>query len=345
MIPPKLLTRDEFKAEVFRRDRGRCRFCDQPAVDAHHILDRALFEDGGYYVDNGVAVCAQHHLDCERTLISVEAVRAACGITRPLLPEHFDPVDVYDKWGNLILPNGQRLRGEMFDREGVQKALVAGGMLALFTNRVKYPRTYHAPWSEGLTADDRKHPGMEVFHGRRVIVTEKMDGENTTGYADGYIHARSIDGRHHPSRDLVKSFWAGVAGELPADWRVTGENVFARHSIAYEALPHYFLGINIWDERNVCLGWDTTVEWFDLLGITPVPVLYDGIYDEALIRALNVEQMNTGVSEGCVIRVADEFSFGQFRKSLAKVVRPNHVQTDQHWMHGPLVRNGLARDA
>jgi len=39
--------------------------------------------------------------------------------------------------------------------------------------------------------------------GREVVVTEKMDGENTTMYCDN-IHARSIDGRHHPSRDWVK---------------------------------------------------------------------------------------------------------------------------------------------
>lgn len=36
-----------------------------------------------------------------------------------------------------------------------------------------------------------------------VVITEKMDGENTTLYRDG-LHARSLDSRHHPSRNWVK---------------------------------------------------------------------------------------------------------------------------------------------
>ena len=41
----------------------------------------------------------------------------------------------------------------------------------------KYPRTYHAPWSLGCTSDDKKHTSMEQFKNKRVIVTEKLDGE------------------------------------------------------------------------------------------------------------------------------------------------------------------------
>ena len=36
--------------------------------------------------------------------------------------------------------------------------------------------------------------------GKQVIVTEKMDGENTSMYRHR-IHARSIDSLPHPSRD------------------------------------------------------------------------------------------------------------------------------------------------
>ena len=45
-------------------------------------------------------------------------------------------------------------------------------------------------------------------------VKEKMDGENTSLYQDGF-HARSIDGRHHSSRDWVKGFWAQIAQDIP----------------------------------------------------------------------------------------------------------------------------------
>ena len=54
--------------------------------------------------------------------------------------------------------------------------------------RVKYPRTYHLPWSEGRTDDDKVLSDDSQFIGKYVVVTEKMDGENTTIYSDGYLH-------------------------------------------------------------------------------------------------------------------------------------------------------------
>ena len=60
---------------------------------------------------------------CEQTDISVEDVRKACGITNLILPEGFDASKIYDKWGNIILPDGIRLPGKMFFAENVQKIL------------------------------------------------------------------------------------------------------------------------------------------------------------------------------------------------------------------------------
>ena len=54
--------------------------------------------------------------------------------------------------------------------------------------RIKYPRTPHLPWSLGATNDDVKQRDLSHFVGKQVVVTEKMDGENTTLYND-YIHA------------------------------------------------------------------------------------------------------------------------------------------------------------
>ena len=68
---------------------------------------------------------------------------------------------------------------------------------------VKYPRTPHLPWSPGASQDDVFSLDARHFEGQTVIITEKMDGENTTLYRD-YLHARSVDGRHHPSRNWVK---------------------------------------------------------------------------------------------------------------------------------------------
>jgi hypothetical protein len=338
----KLLSRDAFREGVFQRDRHRCVICSQPAVDAHHILERRLWPDGGYYLDNGASLCEEHHLACERTVISVEQLREAAGITRPALPPHLYQDLAYDKWANIVMPNGSRLRGELFGDASVQKVLAAGGVLDLFSDRVKYPRTHHVPWSPGINDDDRVHPDMSAFAGRRVIATLKMDGENTTLYRSG-LHARSVDSGSHPSRNWLKAFHARICGDIPDGWRVCGENLFASHSIAYSTLPSYFMGFSIWNEANECLPWDETLEWFELLGIQPVPVLFDGLYDDRILRKLHQPEVDGQEQEGWVLRLADGFNYGAFRTAMAKFVRAGHVQTTKHWMHGqPVVPNRLA---
>lgn len=343
MQPPKLLSRDEFRESVFKRDSHTCVFCESPAQDAHHIIERRLWTDGGYYMDNGASVCGEHHMACETTEISVEDVRAACGITNIVVPEHLYADQPYDKWGNPVLPNGQRLKGELFYDESVQKVLAQGGVLPLFTHWVKYPRTYHLPWSESINDDDRTVPSMDGFVGKRVIVTEKMDGENFTGYTD-YCHARSVDSANHPSRNWAKNLWSQFCGDIPEGWRVCCENLYAQHSIAYDNLDSYLYGFSIWNDDNECLSWDETEEWFELLGVTPVPVLYDGIYDEDIIRSLWSSSDKWDTSEGYVLRVADQFNYSQFRQKVAKFVRKNHIQTTKHWMHGQrIIPNKLAK--
>ena len=103
----------------------------------------------------------------------------------------------------------------------------------------------HLPWSPGLQNDDRVIESLDGFVGKRVIVTEKLDGENTTMYNDA-IHARSIDGRHHPSRDWVKGFHGSIKHLIHPLYRVCGENVYAEHSIHYNALKTYFYGFGLW---------------------------------------------------------------------------------------------------
>ena len=329
--PFKLLSRDSFREGVFQRDGHRCVVCGSDGkLDAHHILERRLWSDGGYYLANGASVCEPHHMMCETTEISVEELREFAGITKKIIPDHLYNDQVYDKWGNPILPNGQRLIGELFFDESVQKVLK--DVLNLFTHHVKYPRTTHVPWSPGMNEDDRILSSMEHFIGKEVVVTEKMDGENTTFYSD-YTHARSLDGRNHPSRNWVKNFWSGIAADIPDRWRVCGENLFAKHSIQYDDLTSFFYGFSIWNERNICLPWDETLEWFKLLGIQPVPVLYQGIYNETLIKKIMTQQY-WEKNEGYVIRLEHEFSFADFKKSVAKCVRKGHIQTTKHWMYG-----------
>lgn len=205
-------------------------------------------------------------------------------------------------------------------------------------NRYKYPRTMHATWSRPHK-DDKKHFTMDQFHGREVVVTEKMDGENTTMYNDHY-HARSLDSANHPSRNAVKAIWGSIRYMIPDNFRLCGENVYAEHSIFYDDLESYFFGFSIWNDRNVALSWDDTLAKFAEWGVTPVRELYRGVYDEARIKALWDESKRSKM-EGYVIRVVEEIPYDDFGIYVAKFVRKGHVQTDEHWRTKAIVPNKL----
>lgn len=211
-------------------------------------------------------------------------------------------------------------------------------------HRIKYPRTYHLPWSLGASDDDKTLSSVDHFVDRQVVVTEKLDGENTTIYSDGYMHARSIDGRTHESQAWVRALAGRVGPELPQGWRVCGENVFARHSLAYDRLASYFYVFAIYDENNRCLSWPWTAEWAALLGLPTVPVLYEGPWNEQAVKACYDGSSRVGTEgEGYVVRLADGFGYGDFSRSLAKFVRANHVdQNARHWAHASVTPNQLA---
>lgn len=339
-----LLSRDDFRNLVFNRDNNKCVICGEDAVDAHHIIERKLFDDGGYYLNNGASLCSKHHLEAEMTILSPTDIRNAANITSIILPNHFYVGAEYDKWGNDILPNGQRLRGEMFDNEPVQKVLERANLLNIFTDYVKYPRTAHAPWSESVTDDDKIIKDLSKFIGRYVVITEKMDGENTSLYTN-YEHARSINSNNHPSRDWVKNLRANIGYNIPDKWRICGENLYAKHSIHYckennNELSSYFYMFSIWNELNVCMSWDETVEWAYLLELDVVPVLYEGIWDMDKINEIT-SKVNTDEMEGYVIRLKDSFHYSEFKNSVCKYVRKNHVQTSNHWTSEKLIKNSL----
>jgi hypothetical protein len=127
-------------------------------------MERRLFDDGGYFISNGATLCSPCHLQAEQTTLSCEQIREGAGITTIVLPEHLYVEDRYDKWGNTILADGRRLKGELFFDESVQKILASAGVLDRFLKYVKYPR-------------------------QEVVVTVKMDGEGTTIFMPGpWIH-------------------------------------------------------------------------------------------------------------------------------------------------------------
>jgi hypothetical protein len=97
---------------------------------------------------------------------------------------------------------------------------------------------------------------------------------------------------------------------------------------------------SIWDENNTCLSWDETVLYAGVLDLVTVPVIYDGVWDEAYARKL-ADTMDLTKQEGYVVRVSDAFPYGAFRRSIAKFVRAAHVGTSHNWMMQAVVRNEI----
>ncbi len=207
--------------------------------------------------------------------------------------------------------------------------------------RVHYPRTPHLPWSPGAAADDVRTGDLTALAGAEVVVTEKLDGENTTLYRDG-LHARSLDSAHHPSRAWVKALQGRIGGRIPDGWRICGENLFARHSIPYTDLESWFYGFSVWTDRDHCLAWDDTVRFLRRLGVPAPRVLWRGRFDERALRALKLDLER---QEGYVVRTVRGFPRAEFGERVAKWVRPQHVRTDTHWMHAAVVENGLGPSA
>ena len=210
----------------------------------------------------------------------------------------------------------------------------------------KHPRIYHLDWSPNLQNDDRRHPDIySELMGKEVVVTVKMDGENTTMYSDK-IHARSLDSGYHESRSWVKNLHGQIKHNIPEGWRICGENMFAKHTIYYDDLKSYFLVFGIWDNDR-CFSWDETVYWSEVFGLEMVDVAYRGCWEDiGAIKKLSREGTCFDLvgEEGYVVRTAEEFIHNfddKFLKPVAKYVRKNHVQTDQNWMYQQIIPNKL----
>lgn len=207
--------------------------------------------------------------------------------------------------------------------------------------RYKFPRTPHLPWSESSSSDDL-FMAKPTFEGKFVVVTEKLDGENTTMYSD-YIHARSLEATYHISRDWVRALHGSIKHSIMPGMRICGENMFAKHSIFYPDLITYFYVFSIWFEDE-CYSWEDTLEEVRGWGLALVPILYWGAYDEDAIKHSWTKTINGRESEGYVIRNAESFKYEDYSQNVGKFVRKNHVQTTDFWRTQAVVKNQLKKE-
>lgn len=219
----------------------------------------------------------------------------------------------------------------------------------IFTVSAKYPRTFHFPWSPGGTSDDKRLSDVSRLVGVEIILTEKCDGSNLT-YTRKNVFSRSHSGPpSHASFDLAKATHGRIAHLLSEGISVFCEYCYAVHSISYTALPQYSLVFGVRDDVNgLFWDWDMVVAQAADLGLPTVPVLFRGVVASAEELQTLTERLSRepstfgGPREGVVARVTAQFPEAEFGKNLAKWVRKDHVQTDEHWLHQAIVAQRLA---
>lgn len=342
--------------------------------EVHHIIERELWVDGGYEQNNGASVCNMHHRMAEDNRIPPQAfwrwadvdvigIPDEHGITYTNPRASTDVFDV-DKWGEVFdTPPHDDLRE-------YPKYPSSRHMLPC------YWHSDRGTQEERTGRDDTGMTDLGSLQGLPLVMTIKMDGSNAMLVKDSEQPVRARNGRdaEHESFDHLKQeYWdRNVYENIPEYYQVFGENMYAKHSIHYgcdgcckernQAPPvdDVFLVFGVYDTRyNLWLSWPETEEVADDIGFETAPVVaapHDFTDDprSEVITEFERERPEVDLAgyttslaeqyidrghEGLIVRSAYPFHYGQFGQRLGKFVRPNHVETDEHWSHQEVTRN------
>lgn len=223
--------------------------------------------------------------------------------------------------------------------------------------------------SEGT--DDDKHldeAESDQFIGDdSLIVEEKIDGTNVgihfTSAGEMVLQCRGhlITEGMHPQYDLFKQWAAvkrfGLEERLEDRFILFGEWVYARHSVHYRQLPHYFFEFDIYDKDDEAfLSLEDRLGLLEGLGIETVPVLHTGALDRDDLQQLIGPSLFDSQFENPGTRRTDNLMEGLYLRTeadnklsgRAKFVRPEFVEKvkqSTHWQHQALVPNLLKEGA
>lgn len=210
-------------------------------------------------------------------------------------------------------------------------------------SRIKYPSTLYLPFS--LSSDNKDFIQTELFVGKPLVITIKMDGSNCSLTRDR-VAARNGKHAFHESFDMIKAKHSVLKFMIPENLQIFGEWLYAKHSIQYTDLRGYFQTFAVFDmEKQLWLSWNDVEEMTKLVGLIPVPVL--GTFRFSTEKQLKskltemAEKVIADGNEGIVVRNACCFKHKKFAENIAKYVREGHIQTDENWMRQAIVRNQL----
>jgi len=253
-------------------------------------------------------------------------------------------------------------------------------------NMIKYPRTRHIVGSEIQTGDhDLKTASLSELKNRSLVIEEKVDGANSGISFDKngelFLQSRGhflTSGYRERHFNLFKT-WAQIKKfdlfELLSDkYIMYGEWLYAKHTVFYDALPHYFLEFDIYDKENKIFFSTEERRKFlkDYDFIKSVPVIYEGqinsceelenLIAQSLYKTADCmlnfiklcESKNLDVERALTQTDSSNLAEGLYIKdeengvvvNRYKFVRNDFVQqiqsNDDHWLDRPIIENLLA---
>lgn len=249
----------------------------------------------------------------------------------------------------------------------------------------KYPRTPHIDGSRLQPGDeDLERIPFSAIKGKRLVVEEKVDGANSAVSfgPDGELLLQS---RGHYLRggyrerhfDLFKRWGtaqsAALRDILGSRYIMYGEWLYAKHTVFYDALPHYFLEFDIFDrETRVFLDAPTRRELLKDAPVASVPVLAEGTFrtlDELLklvgpsryitenqrenlqaaavklgldVESVFAETELTRMTEGLYVKIEEDGRVVDRMKYVRAAFWQSVFQSESHWIDRPIVPNRLA---
>jgi hypothetical protein len=251
----------------------------------------------------------------------------------------------------------------------------------------KYPRTHHLEGSRLQPGDeDADSIPFATIARRHLVIEEKLDGANAgiSFDADGRLWLQSrghflSGGPREKHFDLFKR-WAYahadlLRGALGSRFVLYGEWLYAKHTVFYDQLPHYFLEFDVLDtETGAFLATDERRALLSNLPIAPVPVLRTGIFGDlvevtsalgpslyksptwrdrlqALIRARGLDGEQTwwetdssDLMEGLYIKVEEQGRVVERYKYIRASFLTTVLDSRSHWLRRPIVPNQLQTD-
>lgn len=251
---------------------------------------------------------------------------------------------------------------------------------------IKYPRTPHLQGSRLQPGDEdlSQRPFCDLA-GRNVVLEEKIDGANSavSFSVNGELRLQSrghflTGGYRERHYDLLKQ-WAAVQQDklykvLGNRYIMYGEWMYAKHSIYYDLLPHYFMEFDVLDrETNKFLDTPSRYELLKNLSVCHVPILASGHFssmddilkhlgDSSYISANHMEHLREDAKrlgldadqicretdaartmEGIYIKVEEN---GEVVDRM-KYVRASFLQTVEipqtQWLDRPIVPNRITQ--